>query len=393
MNEEKEVVAEIISTKEIFGVTERFLTINNYSQFASLDVWSGMTKALQQFGATCLPFPINKLQAFFSDDMLNHYILSTAVSTRNNFTHVLFVGSAFLKEWVIKSIKKSGIKTIYWSLEDPHSLDQNSRFYDIADYYLTNEKRVKDVLPKAIYMPTAGNTDICFPVNDINAMPSEFKKDIIFAGNIYPSRQKTLEYLIPFIESKGYSFGIIGITKLAENFEKSPLKKYIINDLNGVVDHKWFTMAYGCAKIILNLERDPFYEYDSTFLSNKKYKIVGESLNPRAYEIALCKGGLQLIDDKRKEIESGQTIENNKHCIVFNSDNDLCKKIEYYLSHEDERKTIVDRAYEYVSENHVYINRAFRLFKKLYLSEGKQDKVIQVILNSFRKYKDVDNDK
>ena len=94
-------------------------------------------------------------------------------------------------------------------------------------------------------------------------------------------------------------------------------------------------------------------------------------MNPRAYEISCCAGAIHFIDDKRKELFSGQTVQDGKHCVVYKSFEDLCEKIDYYLSHEEERRKIVDQAREYVYNNHTYVSRAERVIKAIRLKEKR----------------------
>lgn len=50
-------------------------------------------------------------------------------------------------------------------------------------------------------------------------------------------------------------------------------------------------------------------------------------------------------------------FENGKDLVIFESINDLEKKIAYYLSHEEERKAIAENGYRKVKELHQYQNR------------------------------------
>lgn len=368
---------------------ERFLVISNLVRFASVDVWAGLCSALRSQGFSVLPYAVHEMQAWFSTDMICNQILSYAVSVRNSFSHVVFVGSSFVPIWLIESIRRSGVKVIYWALEDPHALDQDLEYYPHVDYYFSNEKRVR-TLPdckNAYYVPTAADHNACMPIReDLKDVPDHLKYDIVFQGNVYPSRQVILEGIIPFVKEKGYKLGILGITKLMNDPKTSPLREFIIPGFEGVVEHRWLIYLYGCSKIGINLERDSFYEY-SDKATNRKHRLIGESLNPRAYEIPLCAGALQLIDNKRAEIFSGKTIQDKKHCVVFENIVDLCKKIEYYIEHEDERRAIVKEAQKYTLENHTYLSRAIRIVNIIRMKEGKQDQVVQSVLNNLLKKK------
>lgn len=406
MAEETELIAELelddlrIGTDELTPekpseYRERFLVISSLSKFASTDVWAGLCGALQNLGFFVLPYALDKMRAFLAIDFMMKDIVATAVSVRNNFTHVIFVGAVFIPDWVVFSIRRAGVKVIYWSIEDPHALDQNVKFYDWADYYFTNEAKVPDVLPNSMYLPTAADPNACMPPRvPIEGLSKQYqdimRNDVVFCGNVYPNRQIVLEALLPFFEEHKIRFGFVGITSLMKDRENSPLLKYVLinnsnEKLEGIVDHRWLIMLYGYAKISLNLERDPFFEYHVDYSTNRKYKVIGESLNPRAYEIALCSGSLQMIDNKRKELFNGHSIQHKKHCIVFDDIEHLKAKILYYLSHEEERKAIVTEARTYVLEKHTYYNRAIKVVNKIRLVEGRKELIMKDLLERLRK--------
>jgi len=383
---------------EVSKVHEKFLLVSNFSRFASVDCYSGIARALGYLGVEYRLLPVHDLQAFFSPDMISNLILAYSAKTINSITHVLFVGSAFVEDHFIKSIQKCGIKVAYWALEDPHSLDQNAvKFCNDVDYYFTNEVKVPTLFPKAYYLPTAADHFICKPIKDelIAGAPDYMKYDIVFCGNVYPNRQKLLEPLAEYCEKKGYKFGLAGIVKLMENAQDSPLIKNIIVGkdeygrdmrLEGVIDHGVIVDLYRCAKIALNIERDPHFSYSSKYSSNVIHNLVGESLNPRAYEIGCCAGAIQFIDDKRQELFSGNTIKENEHCVVYHNFEDLCQKIDYYLSHEEERKKIVMQARQYVFDNHTYVSRAERMLKYIRVKEHRLSALdIQKVLDSVNK--------
>jgi spore maturation protein CgeB len=75
------------------------------------------------------------------------------------------------------------------------------------------------------------------------------------------------------------------------------------------------------------------------------------SLGPRTYEIAAC-GAFQLSDNSRKEMYDlfGDSI------AVYNDADDLQAKVDYYLTHENERQEMADEAHARV-QGCTYENR------------------------------------
>ncbi len=79
----------------------------------------------------------------------------------------------------------------------------------------------------------------------------------------------------------------------------------------------------------------------------------GDFLNPRVYEILAC-GGFQLVD-RRRYMEG--IFEDGKDLVVFDTVDDLRKKIKYYLANEEERLSIAAHGRETVVKNHTYERR------------------------------------
>lgn len=374
----------------------RFLIVNNHSSFASKDIWEAFAATCEQDqGIYCIKYPIHIVGGFFQKDMLEHHLVASAVSasTVNQFTHVIFIGSTFMSPWVMQTIKNMPtVKSVYWSLEDPHALDQNIPFKDLCDYYFTNEREVAKQIPGTYYLPTAGGHIDCRPPSvQLKDMPEMNQRvlgnDVVFCGNIYPNRQKVLEAVLPHFEKHGIRLGLMGISKLMKDPDKSPLMNYFKSDQSGVVDHRWVIAMYGYSKFVINIERDPHYEWNTEVSSNRIHNVVGESLNPRAYEIALCGGGLQLIDDRRVELQRPGILEPGKHCVVYTSPEDMVNKILYYREHEEERVKIVKAARSHALKNHTYHSRAQRMIDILHWQEGRKDLVAKAVLDRFLKGK------
>jgi hypothetical protein len=172
----------------------------------------------------------------------------------------------------------------------------------------------------------------------------------------------------------------MGITSLMNDDDKSPIRNYIVPGMQGVVEHGIVIVAYGFAKFVINIERDPTFEWDPEKSSNRKHKIPGYSLNPRAYEIALCGGGLQLIDEQRPEIFDKGVLEPGVHCVTYKSPEDMVDKIRYYMEHEDERQKIVKAARAHALMNHTYLCRAKRMLDIINWKEGRKEGVAREAL-------------
>ena len=58
-------------------------------------------------------------------------------------------------------------------------------------------------------------------------------------------------------------------------------------------------------------------------------------------------------------------LEEGKHCIMFDTKEELAEKIDYYLANEDERMKIVNSAHEHALKNHTYNTRADKFLESI----------------------------
>ena len=78
----------------------------------------------------------------------------------------------------------------------------------------------------------------------------------------------------------------------------------------------------------------------------------------RTFEVPGC-GGFLLTQCSEEQCEF---FEEGKEIACFSSAEELREKIEYYLSHEEERKKMAKAAYGKV-KNHTYLHRAKRILE------------------------------
>ena len=87
----------------------------------------------------------------------------------------------------------------------------------------------------------------------------------------------------------------------------------------------------------------------------------------RAFEI-MGSGGF-LLSNYQREYEEYSC--NGVDYVYYMDYEDLMEKVEYYLSHEKERKEIAKNGYENVKANHTYRNRVDAIMK--IISEGERN--------------------
>jgi spore maturation protein CgeB len=90
---------------------------------------------------------------------------------------------------------------------------------------------------------------------------------------------------------------------------------------------------------------------------------VGDFVNPRTFEIAAC-GGFQLVDERS---ELAELIEPGTEVATFNSIDDLCEKVDYYLKHESEAKSIASKGRARVLKEHTIQHRMHEMLTHIFM--------------------------
>lgn len=150
---------------------------------------------------------------------------------------------------------------------------------------------------------------------------AEYETDVYFHGTWFEERAAMFNGL----NFNGHNARIVGV-----GWEEG------VGDTQDGVPNAELIKYYQSTKIALNYHRQ-------TTVVESQEKIQGESIGPRAYEISAC-GAFQLCDDTRPELYEvfGNTV------VTYHDADDLQAKIEYYLSHEDERLDMAREAFNRV---------------------------------------------
>lgn len=103
------------------------------------------------------------------------------------------------------------------------------------------------------------------------------------------------------------------------------------------------------------------YVYKSSKINlNITLRSIGKGIPLRAFDIMGC-GGFLLTNYQADMFE---LLEPDKDFVYYTDYNDLLKKVEYYLEHDEERKEIAHNAYEKVKKYHTYEQRLSMINEK-----------------------------
>lgn len=311
-----------------------------------------------------LGIPYNPIDSFIIDALQeqvaellirrpNENIAETASIIRPDLV-LVFNGMKFpVRE--ADAIRAKGIRTAIWMTDDPYYTDETIGIARHYDFVFTLELNCVDFYRKhgsrnVYYLPLAADTRVFNP----RCVTPSFRKEISFIGTAYWKRVKFFEPIIPFLASRDTHINGWWWDRLS-NYHLIA-KKIALNDW---VSPGKTASYYAGSKIVINLHRS--VDEDS-WNANRMYRIPALSINPRTYEVNAC-ATLQLTDE-RSELKNmyipGKEIE------TYSSAQELVEKVNYYLEHENERRTIAWNGYRRTLQDHTYSKRIFQMLTLLF---------------------------
>jgi spore maturation protein CgeB len=192
------------------------------------------------------------------------------------------------------------------------------------------EKKYKRV--DSLYLPFGVDLEMFYP----RKTDPSYSFDCSYIGNDIKGEEATMKYIYPAVN---FNFGLFGNWKIRrarfkiwENFyKKAPYQKVFEKLSRGKIAQENVPYLYSSTKINLNCTLQSCIDWNVITL--------------RTFEVLACKGF--LITDS---VPSAQ--ETMKEFMIFTTGGtDLIDKITYYLLHEEERKHIAQKGYEYVIQN------------------------------------------
>ncbi len=198
---------------------------------------------------------------------------------------VLIVSGMFLHPDVFVLLRRAGLKTALLMTESPYDDERQKRILERVgiDVVWTNDRASAKAMGIG-YMPHAYNPAIH---NTTSAIPPETPKhDVVFVGTYFQERLD----LLSDVDWTGIDLGLYGATSTIP--PRSRLRPFV----KGKYKRNAEAIAL-CrnAKVSLNL-----YRQSRGFGKHAPRTCEGESLNPRAYELAAA--GCFQISDTRPEV-------------------------------------------------------------------------------------------
>lgn len=255
---------------------------------------------------------------------------------------VLALAQAPLNRLTLQKLRKAGVRTAMWFVEDWQIFDYWQTYAPLYDVFAViqkdpfQEKLAAAGQPHAPYLPLAALPEFHRPLALSAEEEREYGADIGFLGAGYPNRR------LAFRPLAGRNFKIWG-----SDWEGESVLAPCIQRQGQRIGEEESVKIYNASRINLNLHSSLKTE---TLVSH------GDFVNPRTFELASM-GAFQLVD--RRRLLPELFAEDELAC--FDSEAELYEKIDYFLSHPDERARFCRRARERVLAEHTYAQRMRRL--------------------------------
>ncbi|MCL6603768.1 MAG: glycosyltransferase [Paenibacillus sp.] len=244
----------------------------------------------------------------------------------------------------IAQIRNLGIPTAIWFVDDPYFTEDTSVICRFYDHVFTHELGCVDFyralgVESVHYLPLCVNTKMFYP----RRTGPQYQYDIVFIGNAFFNRTELFDQLAPFLSRKK--------TLIAGGFWER-LTTY--DKLSPFISHGFIPPGetanyYSGAKIVINIHRPWGAGQDN----RNTFELPSRSINPRTYEINAC-GTMQLTDIRD---DLGNFYRPGYDLDTFGSAEELQSKIEYYLTHEKERRRLALRGLHTTLKNHTFTAR------------------------------------
>nr|WP_287410293.1 glycosyltransferase [Pseudodesulfovibrio sp.] len=251
---------------------------------------------------------------------------------------VLSMAQAPLNRQALKRLRRDGVVTAMWFVEDYRLFTYWKAFAPLYDIFAVIQKgHFFDDLasvgqPNVLYLPLAAQPGFHKPSDLSPVEQRKFGSDISFMGAGYPNRRVAFRELVKF------DFKIWGT-----EWEGDHVLEPLVQLKGARISSEDCVKIFNATAINLNLHSS---------VQTEELVTGGDFINPRTFELAAC-GAFQLVD-KRSLMNDAF---NDDELATFTSISEFTEKIEYFLNHPDDRNEYATKSRTRVLREHTYTKR------------------------------------
>lgn len=325
----------------------RILTVEPGPEFSVADVHKGWTDALGEL-AEVRNFNLSDRITFIENairgkvpEMEKGHIAARMVAEQlraacfDYWPDLVVITSAFLvPPETYDMIRGRGIRIAVILTESPYEDPAQRLIAARADLAIINDPMNLDAYredqPNTYYCPQAHDPRIHHPGPAV----SELCADFGWVGTAFPSRLLWFQS----VDWTGVDVALGG--NWQELSDTDPLNQFLLHDKSGCFPNNYTADLYRSVKASVNLYRKEGAEGHSE----------GWAMGPREVELAAC--GTFFLREPRPESDEVLAM-----LPTFDGPEDFREKLDWYLTHDDERTAVVSAAMAAVSDR-TFINNA-----------------------------------
>ena len=251
---------------------------------------------------------------------------------------VLALAQAPLSRQALRRLRRDGVPTAMWFVEDYQVFSYWRAFAPFYDFFAVIQKdpflsELQDIgVRNGFYLPLAAEPSVHHPLELDSVDKHKFGAPLSFLGAGYPNRRAAFRRLTRF-DLKIWGNDWDGESALARNMAR-PGKR---------IEPEEAVKIFNATDVNLNLHSS---------VQSADLVPPGDFVNPRTFELAAC-GAFQLVDKRGLLPELFGLDE----LATFSSMEELEEKIAYFLEHPAERAAYAQKSRQRVLAEHTYAHR------------------------------------
>ncbi|MFP5257627.1 MAG: glycosyltransferase [Acidobacteriota bacterium] len=257
---------------------------------------------------------------------------------------VLALAQAPLSRQALKRLRRDGVKTAMWFVEDFRLFTYWEAFAPYYDVFAVIQKdpfpeRLAAVgQPNALYLPLAADPAVHRPLELSAVERRTYGAEVSFMGAGYPNRRAA------FARLPDFGLGIFG-----SDWEGDAALAGKVRLGGRRITADEAVKIFNAATINLNLHSS---------ITARELVPAGDFVNPRTFELAMC-GAFQLVSERTLLPE----LFADDELARFGSFEELREKLAHFLAHPEERAGYAARARDRALAEHTYGQRMKRLLE------------------------------